>query len=33
MRLTTRGKVLLIALWLPVAWWLAAVLPFWWTKF
>lgn len=33
MRLTTRGYVVLIILWLPVAWFLAGVLPFWWTKF
>lgn len=32
-RLTGRGRVVLAVMWLMVAWVLASVLPFWWTKF
>jgi hypothetical protein len=31
-RLTTRGKVVLWCLWLVIAWHLAEVAPFWWTR-
>lgn len=33
MRLTRRGWIVASILWVAVAWTLAAVLPFWWTKF
>jgi len=32
-RLTTRGKAVLWALWFAIAYWLSPIAEFWWTKF